>query len=126
MDNNNLTMVARIYSQFSEKFGIPRQSGLVKSLLAEIHFEGEFKNADAVRGIEDFSHLWLLWGFTRAQYKGAVTVAPPRLEGSEKREFLQPARHSDQIQSDFQALSLKRWNTRQTVNLCLLCPVQIY
>lgn len=85
MDNNNLTMVARIYTQFSEKFGIPRQSGLVKSLLAEIHFEGEFKNADAVRGIEDFSHLWLLWGFTRAQYKGAVTVAPPRLEGSEKK-----------------------------------------
>lgn len=83
MSSEKLRVVAKIHTQFAEKFGIPRQSGLVDSLLAEIRFEGEFKNADAVRGIEEFSHLWLLWGFTKAEYKeGSVTVAPPRLGGS--------------------------------------------
>ena len=82
----NLIRIATIRTPFGEKFGIPRQSGLVPSLLSEIHFEGEYKNPDAIRGIEAFSHLWLLWGFTRAlQKKPPLMVSPPRLGGKEKR-----------------------------------------
>ncbi|MBQ9990980.1 MAG: tRNA (N6-threonylcarbamoyladenosine(37)-N6)-methyltransferase TrmO [Lachnospiraceae bacterium] len=81
-----LIVVARIHTGFKEKFGIPRQSGLVPSLKAEIHFEGEFSNPDAIRGIEEYSHLWLIWGFTKAGWeKRNLTVAPPRLGGKERR-----------------------------------------
>ncbi|MGN1315034.1 MAG: tRNA (N6-threonylcarbamoyladenosine(37)-N6)-methyltransferase TrmO [Lachnospiraceae bacterium] len=81
-----LIIIGRIHTGFREKFGIPRQSGLVPSLRGEIHFEGEFRNPDAIRGIEEYSHLWLLWGFTRAAWeKHSLTVAPPRLGGRERR-----------------------------------------
>lgn len=84
--DEKLIVVARIHTDFPEKFGIPRQSGLVPSLRGEIHFEGEFRNPDAIRGIEDYSHLWLLWGFSRAKReKASLTVAPPRLGGREKK-----------------------------------------
>lgn len=84
--NGNLMVVARIYTDFPEKFGIPRQSGLVPSLKGEIHFEGEFRNPDAVRGIEEYSHLWLLWGFSEAKKdRMSLTVAPPRLGGRERK-----------------------------------------
>lgn len=83
MTEEKLTVVARIYTPFNEKFGIPRQSGLVGSVRAEIHLEGEYNNSDAVRGIEEYSHLWLLWGFTKARQNNiSMTVAPPRLGGS--------------------------------------------
>lgn len=83
MTEEKLTVVARIYTPFNEKFGIPRQSGLVGSVRAEIHLEGEYNNPDAIRGIEEYSHLWLLWGFTRARQNSiSMTVAPPRLGGS--------------------------------------------
>lgn len=78
--------VAKIHTEFSEKFGIPRQSGLVSSLRGEIRFEGAFCNPDAVRGIEEYSHLWLLWGFSEAKQDAVrLTVAPPRLGGQERR-----------------------------------------
>lgn len=78
--------VARIHTEFSEKFGIPRQSGLVPSLRGEIYFEPEFCSEDAVRGIEEFSHLWLLWGFSRGKRRhDNRTVAPPRLDGKERK-----------------------------------------
>lgn len=81
-----LTVVARIQTAYTEKFGIPRQSGLVSSSVGEIHFEGVFRNPDAVRGIEEFSHLWLLWGFSENQRDHvSLTVAPPRLGGRERR-----------------------------------------
>ena len=84
--NEKLIVVARIHTDFPEKFGIPRQSGLVPSVRGEIHFEGEFRNPDAVRGIEEYSHLWLLWGFSKAR-KDIInlTVAPPRLGGKERK-----------------------------------------
>lgn len=82
----NLMIVARIRTPFKEKFGIPRQSGLVPSLRGEIHFEGQFRSPDAVRGIEEYSHLWLLWGFSESRTdKVHLTVAPPRLGGKERR-----------------------------------------
>lgn len=84
--NENLMIVATIHTEFSEKFGIPRQSGLVPSLRGEIHFKGEFCNQDAVRGIEEYSHLWLLWGFSEVKKDGMnLTVAPPRLGGRERK-----------------------------------------
>lgn len=84
--NENLITVAKIHTEFSEKFGIPRQSGLVPSLRGEIRFEGEFKNPDAVRGIEEYSHLWLLWGFSRVKNDVLrMTAAPPRLGGKERK-----------------------------------------
>lgn len=84
--DEKLIVVARIHTDFREKFGIPRQSGLVPSLRGEIHFEGEFCNPDAIRGIEEYSHLWLLWGFSKAKRDAVnLTVAPPRLGGRERK-----------------------------------------
>ena len=75
--------VARIRSDFPEKFGIPRQSGVVKSLEAKILFEPEFRVMDAVRGLEDFSHIWLIWEFSEAvRDTWSPTVRPPRLGGN--------------------------------------------
>ena len=80
-----LNIVARIRSEFPTKFGIPRQSGLVPSLRARIVFEPEFRNAEALRGIEEFSHLWLIWGFSEVKQEGwSPTVRPPRLGGNRR------------------------------------------
>ncbi len=83
---SSLITVATIHTGFSQKFGIPRQSGLVKGILGEIHFEKDFCSPDAIRGIEEYSHLWLLWGFSEAKSSAqALTVAPPRLGGKERK-----------------------------------------
>ena len=75
--------IAQIRSDFAEKFGIPRQSSLVESLEARVVFAPEFRNPDALRGIEGFSHLWLIWEFSRAKREGfSPTVRPPRLGGN--------------------------------------------
>lgn len=84
--NPALTAVAKIHTEFPDKFGIPRQSGLVPSLRGEIVFEPEFRSMDAVRGLEEFSHIWLLWEFSKAKReKYALTVTPPRLGGKVKK-----------------------------------------
>ena len=74
--------VARIKTDFSSKFGVPRQSGLVDELVSTIVFEPEFRSPDALRGIEGFSHIWVLWGFSEAEFRGSLTVRPPRLGGN--------------------------------------------
>ena len=75
--------IAHIKSDFSEKFGIPRQSGIVGELTSTIVFEVEYRTPDAVRGLEDFSHLWLIWGFSAVNQEGwSPTVRPPRLGGN--------------------------------------------
>ncbi len=75
--------VARILSDFPEKFGIPRQSGIVESLEAKIVFEPEYRVMDAVRGLEDFSHIWLIWEFSESPHDSwSPTVRPPRLGGN--------------------------------------------
>ena len=77
--------VAYIYTDFEDKFGIPRQSGRAKSLTGRIVFESEYKNSEAIRGIEKFSHLWLIFGFSKAERKnGSLTVRPPRLGGNKR------------------------------------------
>lgn len=75
--------IARIHSEFGSKFGVPRQSGLVESLSATVVFEPEFRNADALRGLEGFSHIWLIWVFDQSVRQGwSPTVRPPRLGGN--------------------------------------------
>lgn len=82
---DTLNIIARIHSEFPSKFGIPRQSGLVPSLRARIVFEPEYRNAEALRGIEEFSHLWLIWDFSEAhQAQWSPTVRPPRLGGNRR------------------------------------------
>ena len=83
--NVEMKIIARIRSPFPEKFGVPRQSGLVESLQSQIVFEEEYRNADAVRGLDGFSHIWLIWQFSRAVRDGwSPTVRPPRLGGNER------------------------------------------
>ena len=78
-----MKIIARIQCDFKEKFGIPRQSGLVPQTRARIVFEPEYRNPDALRGIETYSHLWLIWAFSKAQRDNwAPTVRPPRLGGN--------------------------------------------
>jgi tRNA-Thr(GGU) m(6)t(6)A37 methyltransferase TsaA len=75
--------IARMTSDFPTKFGIPRQSGLVEELRSTIVFEPEFRNPDTLRGIEGFSHLWLIWQFSEAvRDNWSPTVRPPRLGGN--------------------------------------------
>ena len=78
-----MKIIAHIENDFSTKFGIPRQSGLVNSLRSRIVFAPEYRNLDAFRGLEDFSHVWLIWEFSQAvRQKWSPTVRPPRLGGN--------------------------------------------
>lgn len=80
-----MRVIARIHSDFSTKFGVPRQSGLVDALESTIVFEPEFRNADALRGLEGFSHVWLVWVFDQAiRDSWSPTVRPPRLGGNRR------------------------------------------
>lgn len=83
MERHELKVVARIRSDFKTKFGIPRQSGLVEELTATVVFEPEFRDPEALRGIEGFSHLWLIWQCSEnVREDWAPTVRPPRLGGN--------------------------------------------
>jgi len=83
MSSHEMKVVARIKSPFSGKFGIPRQSGLVPELRSTIVFEPEYRNPEALRGMEGFSHLWLIWQFSEAaRDTWSPTVRPPRLGGN--------------------------------------------
>lgn len=80
-----LKIIARIRTDFPTKFGIPRQSGLVDALKAVIVFEPEYRNPAAVRGLEGFSHIWLIWQFSEAAREAwRATVRPPRLGGNQR------------------------------------------
>lgn len=87
----NFKVIAKIKSDFPDKFGIPRQSGLLKTLKSSIVFEPEFRVADALRGLEGFSHLWILWIFSEnvrldenGENRWSPTVRPPRLGGNKR------------------------------------------
>jgi tRNA-Thr(GGU) m(6)t(6)A37 methyltransferase TsaA len=83
MENLNIQIIAKMRSDFPTKFGIPRQSGLVEELESTVVFEPEFRNPDALRGIEGYSHLWLIWQFSQAvRQDWSPTVRPPRLGGN--------------------------------------------
>lgn len=81
----NMKAIARIHTEFPEKFGIPRQSGLVDSLVGKIVFEPPYRIAEAVRGLDEFSHLWIIWLFSEAMRDTwSPTVRPPRLGGNKR------------------------------------------
>ncbi len=89
MDSLPLRPIARIRADLPQKFGVPRQSGLVEALEGEIVFEPEYRRPEAFRGLEGFSHLWLIWGFSQNEREGrrssqgwSPTVRPPRLGGN--------------------------------------------
>ena len=78
-----MKIIATLHGAFPTKFGIPRQSGLVEDLEATVVFEPEYRNPDALRGLEGFSHLWLIWSFSQAiRPHWSPTVRPPRLGGN--------------------------------------------
>ena len=81
-----LKAIAHMRSDFPEKFGIPRQSGLVEELESRIVFEKEYAIAEAFRGLEEYSHIWIIWGFSRNEGKEwSPTVRPPRLGGNTRK-----------------------------------------
>ena len=81
-----LQVIAHIHTEFPTKFGIPRQSGIIDSLQGTIVFEPEYRNSEAVRGLEEFSHLWLIWEFSEAKRETwSPTVRPPRLGGNVRK-----------------------------------------
>ena len=83
MRSHEIKIIAHIRSDFPTKFGLPRQSGLVSELRAEIVFEPEYRNPDALRGLDGFSHLWIIWEFSEAKRDNwSPTVRPPRLGGN--------------------------------------------
>ena len=84
MQKIEFRVIAHIENDYKEKFGIPRQSGLVESLVSKIVFEPEYRNPDAFREIDGYSHLWLLWHFSEADRgeEWSPTVRPPRLGGN--------------------------------------------
>ena len=80
-----MKIIARIYTDFKEKFGIPRQSGLAEGLVGRIVFEEEYRRPEALRGIEGYSHLWLIWNFSESERDTwSPTVRPPRLGGNRR------------------------------------------
>ena len=85
MDDIKMHIIARIQNDFKGKFGIPRQSGLVNEMISTIIFEPQYRIDDALRGLEDFSHLWIIWHFSQAvRQDWSPTVRPPRLGGNKR------------------------------------------
>ena len=85
-NHNGMKSIAHIHTDFPTKFGIPRQSGIIESLQGRIVFEPEYRNTEAVRGLEEFSHIWLIWEFSEAVREDwSPTVRPPRLGGNVRK-----------------------------------------
>ena len=85
MEDITIHPIARMHSDFKTKFGIPRQAGLVEELRSTVVFEPEYRDPEALRGIEEFTHLWLIWQFSAAvRPDWSPTVRPPRLGGNER------------------------------------------
>ena len=78
---DTLKIIARIYNDYSEKFGIPRQSGII-NMASKIIFEPEFRNREAFRGLEQYNYVWLLWDFSESHGEWSPTVRPPKLGGN--------------------------------------------
>ena len=84
MDTTQITPIAHIYNDFDEKFGVPRQSGLAPDILSVIVFEKPYRAAESLRGIDGYSHLWLIWQFSECGGRWSPTVRPPRLGGNRR------------------------------------------
>ncbi|MDE5782300.1 MAG: tRNA (N6-threonylcarbamoyladenosine(37)-N6)-methyltransferase TrmO [Lachnospiraceae bacterium] len=81
-----MDIIARIYNDFNEKFGIPRQSGIVDEMESHIIFENKYRNPDSVKGLEEYDYIWLIWGFSENKTSGfKAAVRPPKLGGNIKK-----------------------------------------
>ena len=119
-----LKVIAHIHTAFPTKFGIPRQSGLVDELRGEVIFTPEYRNADAVRGLEDFSHIWLVWQFSGAvRDSWSPTVRPPRLGGNTRMGVFATRSPFRPILWAFPACVWKASSTGRTLARCSSCAV---
>ena len=131
----DMYQIAHIENNFTEKFAVPRQSGLADEVRSRIVFEPDFRVPEAFRGLEDFSHIWLIWEFDKAVRRGSEksdgqnatgvcdwrpTVRPPRLGGNKDLECSPQDPHLGPTLSVCPAWSLREWITRQQTDLCLL------
>ena len=118
-EERKISPIAYIHTDFDEKFGIPRQSGLVPELRGEIVFEEKYRNDDSLRGIEGFSHLWLIFDFSKAhRAEFSPTVRPPRLGGNERIGVFasrSPFRPNSMGLSSVRLLEVKKTTDRGTV-----------
>ena len=102
MYEKTIEPVAIMHTGFGEKFGIPRQSGLVPEAAGQIVFEPKYQNPDALRGIEEFSHLWIIWGFSENRVeKFTPLVTPPGWEADKSEVFLPHVRRFAQTAWDY-------------------------
>ncbi len=112
-------IIATIHNDFKTKFGIPRQSGIADSSVSEIVFEKEYRDENALRGIEDFSHLWLIWHFSESDRdEWSPTVRPPRLGGNKRMGVFatrSPFRPNPIGLSSVRLLSVEKTKDRGTV-----------
>lgn len=83
-DIRTISPIAYIKNSFCSKFAVPRQSGIANSVISKIVFEKEFRSDDFIRGLEGFSHIWILWGFSHVEDRFSATVRPPRLGGNKR------------------------------------------
>lgn len=118
-----MKIIARIRTELPEKFGVPRQSGLVPQLRGRVIFEPEYRNPDAVRGLEDFSHIWLIWQFSRAVREGwSPTVRPPRLGGNRRMGVSPPAPLSGPTPWGCPPCGWTGWSWTRPWGRCSMCP----
>ena len=118
---SEMKIIARIHNDFKEKFGIPRQSGITDEFVSVIVFEPEFRVHEALRGIDGFSHLWLIWNFSKSERESwSPTVRPPRLGGNKRMGVFatrSPFRPNPIGLSSVKLLSVKDTPDRGTVLL---------
>lgn len=102
MYEKTIEPVAIMHTGFGEKFGIPRQSGLVPEAAGQIIFEPKYQNPDALRGIEEFTHLWIIWGFSETRWRNSHRSSHhPGLEAGKREVFLPHVRRFAQTAWDY-------------------------
>ena len=112
--DTRMKIIAHIHTDFPDKFGIPRQSGLVEGLTGEITFEPEYRNPEIIRGIEQFSHIWLLWKFSESKKNTGQPRSNRRgLEAKYVWVYLPPVLLSDLMISGFPACVCFVWNRQR-------------
>lgn len=114
--------IATMRSAFPTKFGIPRQSGLVTELKSTIVFEPPYRNPEMLRGIEGFSHLWLIWSFSQSGDHWSPTVRPPRLGATSGWGSSPPAPPSDPTTSACPRCAWSGWRCTHRKGRCSMCP----
>ncbi len=114
-----LRVIAVMRSDFPDKFGVPRQSGMVEELVSTVVFRPGYRNADALRGLDDFSHIWLIWGFSKAEREGWSPTVRRGSAGTGAWGCLPPVRPSARMLSGCRPFGYWRWNG--AMKMALFC-----